>query len=525
MREEYVQLFTKNKLLLAIVLFILLSLGLVSLSGGFILIKSKNDIEGYVVPANIEDGTELDEVTTPINITKGGWGLIYKPLGEYKLELRDNELKTRYSRDITPFSWHIIDASFSKQLKADNLGLSPSDCVHEPKNKKQTIYFFCNKFTDNQYFASSTADGSAYKDIPTGLVTKQYQDGLLSVFEGTGESPISMSRLDFRTSPAQQKWSGDSSLEKYYSDMNPNYFATEQDSPRFAFFNKDTNEVLVYDNFQDTAARKIDVSSYVEDSDGVNLEFRLHSNTLYILNTVNRDALEGVGDISPQKVGFSNQSISAVSLQTGKKLDTTIEIPVSSPIKSIDIDGSGNALANTQKGESADAVVYKYQNKAVQEYKLPSDMISNACWFKDSFVYLSADSGELYLHSDKDNSSRMMYSNPSDNVVGIQCREGGVYFLSLSKDSQQNSSDYRWFRLTDSELQSGDVAPEGVLPIINDSLTGIDWAYQYKNILYITLQKNNTCTVTLGDRSTLATNLSLLGIDSSEYRLVVTRTC
>lgn len=525
MREEYVQLFTKNKVLLAIVLFILLSLGLISLSGGFILIKSKTAIEGYIVPANIEDGTELDEVTTPINITKGGWGLIYKPLGEYKLELRDNELKTRYSRDITPFSWHVIDTSFSKQLKAENLGLSSSDCIHEPKNKKQTIYFFCNKFTDNQYFASSTIDGSVYKDMPAGLVTKQYQDGLLSVFEGTGESPISMSFLDFRTSPTQQKWSGGSSLERYYGDMNPNYFATEQDSPRFAFFDKDTKEVFVYDDFQDATARTIDVSSYVEGGDDVNLEFRLHNDTLYVLNTVNRDSLEGVGDISPQKVGFSKQSIIAISLQTGENLGAAIEIPVSSPIKTIDIDGAGNTLINTQKGESADAVVYKYQNKTRHEYKLPSDMVSNACWFNDSFVYLSADSGELYLHSDNDNSSRMIYSNPSDNVVGIQCREGGVYFLTLPKDSQQNSSDYRWFRLTKNEMQGSDVTPESIMPIIDDSLTGIDWAYQYKNKLYVTLQKNNTCTVTPSDKSTLAANLSLLGIDHSEYQLVITRSC
>lgn len=503
----------KKHVVIGVLSIIFLVLLITFLRGGFIIIHApkNNSVTGYHQKSG-SDEAKLFE------IKKDSWKLLYLENGNYSIEAIHKNSESLYYKSVHPFSILSVDIVFKPQKESINLGYQDSDCI-VPSNTQQIVWYGCEKSKESNYQYSLTVDGINYESKASAPAVALYQNGVIEL--NTSEAGNQFIRhLSFDNNNIKSSQNNGYDLKN--SSVSKHSLITDTYSshnPRFAYFNDEENVAYLFKNFSDNNPTKLSLNKYTENNKDFTTNLKIRDNRLYIVNGGNSDTFMGHNENTEDS--YDNQRLSVINLETNK-LDYQMQIPKNLLVIDYSIKNNGLIIFNAVDINNGDKNLYTIQDEKIKSLSVKNGA-SGFCVYKDSVYYISdLRDGTIYQYSTTKAASFLAYKNEGDNIAGIQCSENGIYFYTLSNASPE--SDYRWFKLEDSKFEGSRV--ESSLPILDDNLSGIDYAYPFKNSLIIKLKNDGSCSVTTDEKDEVVKYLrNNAGVNTDKFKINISREC
>lgn|GEM_PF-7109334 len=503
-------------IIIGVLSVLILIIFFVFIRGGFVVLYAPSNaaITGYYQKSDSQEATMF-------NIKEDSWKLLYLENGKYSVEAVNETSESLYYKSVSSFSISSIDIALKPQKNALSLGYQNSDCI-VPSNTQQTVWLDCGKSKDSNYQYTYTQDGVNYENQTAAPTAEVYKNGILEFRKGEDSSAQFITYLTFNDGVIS-KQKNSFPIKSASEEPTENLLITDPSDPnssRFVYLNSKTNQGFVFNDISDDSPSKISIKDYVneDDSDFIS-KIKLAGDKLYIYNGINSDMY--LGHNEHHKEGKATQKLSVIDL-SNNALDYQVEIPGNLFVTSFSVSEDGLIVFSAIDASNGDSNIYTIKDKKITPLNARNG-VSSFCLYKNSIYFISSlRNGSIYEYSTSQSASFLVYRNQKDNIAGIQCAESGVYFYSLDRSNPE--SDYRWFRLEETDLTTDRI--ESTLPIFNDDLSGISFAYPYKNTLVIRLQNDGSCSVSDDERKEIAKYLQENeGINTDDFKLNIDREC
>lgn len=511
-------LLTRKKIALTLAGLLFLVVISAGFSGGVVIINAPKDnsLTGYIKNLN-----KPEDESRVVTVARGGWSLQLLRSANYHIVFQNSNAESLYQKQVGIFSFATIDAQVKKQRVSQNLGYYNSDCLLHDNTSGQLAYYYCQKALEPKFFYSLTRDGLAFSDYASGSSIQPYLGGVLEL-QATG-SDQQINRVEFNDNKLQRVASVAAPPKTARPQVRLITDVVNKESRLFVYHDVPAATLSVYSSVA-MQPKKYDLKKYLKSDPNFETEVKIIGSNLYIFNGLRPETVE-FGDFIDQEIN-EPQTITIISTKTGEKIQT-ISIDDDFYTKQFAV-GTGGLVSLLGQTKNNVIKIFTLKNNSLVDTATTNDPL-DICWAGSSLYYIS-NQWAIYEYDPMRGASYLVYKNPSEKVITLNCAFGSVSFPTLSRDN--SGSDYRWFELTNNPLSEKTTRLENIFPIIEDRIGGILLADIFKNSVRVELGNpdevgglSDTCAVSQQDSERVTTYIRSLGVDINGLDFSFSRRC